>query len=69
MQLSKIKQYCQPHQKDFFLILDHRYPIMLMNKLAIATTSLGQHPSHALEHKITVAARAGYQGIEVVLSD
>lgn len=42
---------------------------MLMNKLAIATTSLGQHPSHALEHKITVAARAGYQGIEVVLSD
>lgn len=42
---------------------------MLTNKLAISTISLGQHPSHSLDHKIKAAAQAGYAGIEVVFSD
>jgi sugar phosphate isomerase/epimerase len=42
---------------------------MLSNKLAIAGLSLGQHPSHSLEHKIEAAAQAGYAGIEIVYSD
>lgn len=51
------------------ITLGLNYHIMSANKLAIATISLGQHPSHALDHKIAVAARAGYEGIEVVFSD
>ncbi|KAJ5408467.1 hypothetical protein N7509_002350 [Penicillium cosmopolitanum] len=39
---------------------------MLSNKLAIASLSLGQHPSHRLDHKIRASAEAGYEGIEVV---
>ncbi|KAF4185821.1 hypothetical protein CNMCM7927_006246 [Aspergillus lentulus] len=39
---------------------------MLSNKLAIASLSLGQHPSHHLDHKIQAAAEAGYKGIEIV---
>lgn len=39
---------------------------MLTNKLAIASLSLGQHPSHSLPHKIRAAAQAGYAGIEIV---
>jgi sugar phosphate isomerase/epimerase len=39
---------------------------MLSNKLAIASLSLGQHPSHRLDQKIKVAAEAGYKGIEIV---
>ncbi|KAL4732945.1 putative AP endonuclease, family 2 [Aspergillus similis] len=39
---------------------------MLSNKLAIASLSLGQHPSHHLDHKIQAAAAAGYKGIEIV---
>jgi sugar phosphate isomerase/epimerase len=39
---------------------------MLWNKLAIASLSLGQHPSHHLDHKIQAAAGAGYEGIEIV---
>ncbi|KAJ6002754.1 hypothetical protein N7451_005301 [Penicillium sp. IBT 35674x] len=42
---------------------------MLSNKLAIAGLSLGQHPSHALDHKIEAAAKAGYAGIEIVYPD
>lgn len=42
---------------------------MLSNKLAISTISLGQHPSHSLDHKIKAAAQAGFAGIEVVCSD
>lgn len=42
---------------------------MFSNKLAISTISLGQHPSHSLDHKIKAAAQAGYSGIEVVFSD
>lgn len=43
--------------------------MMFPNKLAISTISLGQHPSHALDHKIKAAAQAGFAGIEVVFSD
>lgn len=42
---------------------------MFSNKLAISTISLGQHPSHALDHKIKAAAQAGFAGVEVVFSD
>ncbi|KAJ5679446.1 3-dehydroshikimate dehydratase [Penicillium macrosclerotiorum] len=42
---------------------------MITNNLAIGSLSLGQHPSHSLDHKIHVAAQAGYKGIEVVFSD
>jgi len=42
---------------------------MLSHKLAISTISLGQHPSHQLDRKITAAAQAGYSGIELVFSD
>ncbi|KAJ5658871.1 hypothetical protein N7507_005322 [Penicillium longicatenatum] len=42
---------------------------MLSNKLAIAGLSLGQHPSHSLDRKITAAAQAGYAGIEIVYPD
>ncbi|CRG91867.1 hypothetical protein PISL3812_08921 [Talaromyces islandicus] len=39
---------------------------MLSNKLAIASLSLGQHPSHCLDQKIKVAVEAGFKGIEIV---
>lgn len=42
---------------------------MITNKLAIGSLSLGQHPSHALDHKIRAAAQAGFAGIEIVFSD
>ncbi|KAE8151326.1 putative AP endonuclease, family 2 [Aspergillus avenaceus] len=42
---------------------------MLQNKLAIAVLSLGQHQSHTLDHKIRVAAEAGYAGVEIVYSN
>lgn len=42
---------------------------MAPNKLAIASLSLGQHPSHSLDQKIRVAAQHGYAGIEIVFSD
>ena len=42
---------------------------MLNNKLAISSLSLGQHPSHLLDHKIEVAASHGFAGIEIVFSD
>ncbi|KAJ5380244.1 3-dehydroshikimate dehydratase [Penicillium cataractarum] len=42
---------------------------MITNKLAIGSLSLGQHPSHALDHKIRIAAQAGFAGIEIVFSD
>ncbi|KAF5861729.1 hypothetical protein ETB97_012606 [Aspergillus alliaceus] len=42
---------------------------MFGNKLAISSLSLGQHPSHLLDHKIIVAASHGFAGIEIVFSD
>ncbi|KAJ5390268.1 uncharacterized protein N7496_001336 [Penicillium cataractarum] len=39
---------------------------MLSNNLAIASLSLGQNPSHSLDHKIRATAEAGYKGIEIV---
>ncbi|KAB8071123.1 4-hydroxyphenylpyruvate dioxygenase [Aspergillus leporis] len=42
---------------------------MFSNKLAISTISLGQHPSHSLDRKLTAAAQAGYAGVEIVYSD
>jgi sugar phosphate isomerase/epimerase len=42
---------------------------MITNKLAIGSLSLGQHSSHALDHKIRVAGQAGFAGIEIVFSD
>ncbi|KAJ5107862.1 AP endonuclease family 2 [Penicillium angulare] len=42
---------------------------MASNKLAIATVSLGQHPSHSLDRKIRAAAKAGFNGLEIVFSD
>lgn len=40
---------------------------MLSNKLTISTILLGQHPSHALDHKIKAAAQARFAGIEELL--
>lgn len=42
---------------------------MVANKLAIATVSLGQHPSHSLDRKILAAAKAGYNGLEIVFAN
>lgn len=42
---------------------------MQSNKQALGSLSLGQHPSHALDHKIRVASKHGFTGIEVVFSD
>lgn len=39
------------------------------NKLAIATVSLGQHPSHSLDRKILAASKAGFNGLEIVYTD
>jgi 4-hydroxyphenylpyruvate dioxygenase len=40
--------------------------LKLQNKLAVATVSLGRHPSHSLERKIRAAAAHGFHGIELV---
>ncbi|PYH94400.1 4-hydroxyphenylpyruvate dioxygenase [Aspergillus ellipticus CBS 707.79] len=42
---------------------------MISNKQAIGSLSLGQHPSHSLDHKIRVASRHGFSAIEVVYAD
>ncbi|CZR64392.1 related to 4-hydroxyphenylpyruvate dioxygenase [Phialocephala subalpina] len=39
------------------------------NKLAIASVSLGQHPSHTLDQKMAAASHHGFSGIEIVYSD
>lgn len=39
------------------------------NKLAIATVSLGQHPSHSLPDKILAAAQHGFAAVEMVYAD
>lgn len=39
------------------------------NSLAIATVSLGLHPSHTLPEKISAAASNGFSGIEIVYAD
>jgi sugar phosphate isomerase/epimerase len=39
------------------------------NNVAIATVSLGMHPSHSLTEKIVAASRNHFSGIEVVYSD
>ncbi|KAI0552350.1 putative 4-hydroxyphenylpyruvate dioxygenase [Xylaria curta] len=41
----------------------------IKNKLAVATVSLGRHPSHTLERKIQAVAKYGFQGIELVHAD
>jgi sugar phosphate isomerase/epimerase len=41
----------------------------LKNKLAIGTSSLGLHPSHTLDLKISAAARHGFSGIEIVRAE
>ncbi|KAJ5570141.1 3-dehydroshikimate dehydratase [Penicillium hispanicum] len=43
--------------------------MMISNRLAISTVSLGQHPSYTLEDKLRAAAKAGYDGVEIVFSD
>lgn len=52
--------------QNFMRIPEKTLHIMLSNKLAIASLSLGQHPSHRLDQKIKVAAEAGFKGIEIV---
>lgn len=42
---------------------------VLRNKWAIATVSLGKHPSHTLERKIKAAHENGFQGLELVYAD
>ncbi|KAK1142391.1 hypothetical protein N8T08_007943 [Aspergillus melleus] len=42
---------------------------MQSNKQALGSLSLGQHPSHSLDHKIQLASKYGFTGIEVVYSD
>ncbi|TFK55959.1 putative AP endonuclease, family 2 [Heliocybe sulcata] len=44
-------------------------PIIVNNPIAIATCSLGLHPSHTLRLKIQSAANAGFGGIELFYSD
>ena len=39
------------------------------NNVAIATVSLGLHPSHSLTEKIAAASRNHFSGIEIVYSD
>lgn len=39
---------------------------MVNNKIAIASLSLGMHPSHSLPEKIIAAAQNDFQGIEIV---
>ncbi|KUJ19529.1 xylose isomerase-like protein [Mollisia scopiformis] len=42
---------------------------MITNKLAIASPSLGLHPSHTLPNKILAVAQNGIQGVEVTYPD
>ncbi|PLB45004.1 4-hydroxyphenylpyruvate dioxygenase [Aspergillus steynii IBT 23096] len=42
---------------------------MQSNKQALGSLSLGQHPSHSLDHKIQLTSKYGFTGIEVVFSD
>ncbi|PSK37263.1 hypothetical protein B9Z65_2005 [Elsinoe australis] len=42
---------------------------MLQNRLAISSISLGQHANHTLPRKVTAAAEAGMQGIEIIYPD
>lgn len=42
---------------------------MFENLLAIASVSLGQHPSHTLPDKITAAAANGFSAVEIVYAD
>lgn len=42
---------------------------MLSNPLAITTSSLGLHPSHALPEKIQAAASGSFSAIEIVYQD
>ncbi|TPX07831.1 uncharacterized protein E0L32_010518 [Thyridium curvatum] len=44
-------------------------PPALANKWAVATISLGQHPSHTLERKLRAARDHGFQGVELTYSD
>ncbi|KAF3810944.1 hypothetical protein GCG54_00003122 [Colletotrichum gloeosporioides] len=43
--------------------------LLFRNKWAIATVSLGKHPSHTLERKIEAAASYGFSGIGLVHAD
>ena len=43
--------------------------IMISNKLAIVSVSLGQHSSHTLPHKIAAAAQNGISGLEITYPD
>lgn len=42
---------------------------MEQHRLAISTISLGWHPSHTLERKIAAASAAGFQGVEMFITD
>lgn len=42
---------------------------MLSSKIAIASPSLGEHPSHTLPDKIIAAATNGFSGIEITYPD
>lgn len=42
---------------------------MAGHKIAIATVSLGWHPSHTLEWKLDSAARQGFEGVEIYYPD
>ncbi|KAF2002098.1 xylose isomerase-like protein [Amniculicola lignicola CBS 123094] len=44
-------------------------PNPLPNPLALSTSCLGLHPSHALDDKLKTAARHGFRGIEIVYGD
>jgi sugar phosphate isomerase/epimerase len=41
----------------------------MQNPLAIASVSLGQHPSHTLPSKIAAAAHNGFSALEIVYND
>lgn len=41
----------------------------MSHKLAISTISLGWHSTHHLERKLAAAANAGFQGVEVFITD
>jgi sugar phosphate isomerase/epimerase len=41
----------------------------MTNKLAISTISLGWHPTHTLERKLQAASSAGFEGIELFITD
>lgn len=46
-----------------------RIPNMTLNRLAIASPSLGQHWTHTLPQKIVAAAEVGIEGIEITHPD